>query len=548
MRSLLLLIGVFLATLSGILPSAADEVETRRLLVEVVLAEEAGEDERRDEAMALLEEQGEPVIGEMYEAWRVGRIVLHPVEGAEAPEVLMETNRVYANLLTGEEVVPTAALDKSRAGRKLRKVFKRMVDLLDLSSPDPAKRIQAAEKLGLSQNAEYLPDLKERLQKQNDPDVRDAFQEAVFISELANGSEEEQLAAVNGLGELKSYSSRDFIEKLMKEVEGGERTDKEQMTQAGQAALKKIDARQQMISRVNTLISGLSQGSVLLLVSYGLAITFGQMGVINMAHGEFIAIGGYTVYLVQKWFASSFGPDSVAFGWYFAAALPLAFIAAALVGVLLERGLIRFLYSRPLESLLATWGVSMVIQQLLRMKFGAANVSVSSPEWLSGSLQMAGLSLSFNRVFIIGFAVFVIVGTYLLMTRTNWGLHVRATMQNRRMASALGVPSSRVNMMTFAFGSGLAGLAGAFISQIGNVGPSVGQTYIVDSFMVVVVGGVGNLFGTAISAMGIGVLDQSLQPLFGPVMGKICVLFGIILFLQFRPGGIFPARSRSLDD
>jgi urea transport system permease protein len=235
-------------------------------------------------------------------------------------------------------------------------------------------------------------------------------------------------------------------------------------------------------------------------------------------------------------------------GMYFVVALPASFLAAALVGLILERAVIQFLYRRPLESLLATWGISLVLQQLLRLVFGANNVQVSSPSWLSGNWTVNDVVFGWNRVFVIGFAVLIIVVTWLVLNKTSLGLLIRAVMQNRNMAACMGVRTERVNMLTFAFGCGLAGLAGAFLSQIGNVGPSLGQNYIVDAFMTVVVGGVGNILGTVISALGIGMADQSLQQYLGnPVIGKILVLGAIILFLQWRPAGIFVTRSRSLD-
>jgi urea transport system permease protein len=308
------------------------------------------------------------------------------------------------------------------------------------------------------------------------------------------------------------------------------------------------------------------------------------MGVINMAHGEMIAIGAYTTYVVQNVFAnglalSPFGfsislPGLHTTGWwresYFLFALPLSFLVAAGAGILLERGVIRFLYRRPLESLLATWGVSLLLQQLLRLTFGANNVQVGSPVYLSGNWIVGDVLLGWNRVFVIGFATLIVVGVWLVLTRTSVGLLIRSVTQNRAMAACMGVRTERVNMLTFALGSGLAGLAGAFLSQIGNVGPSLGQSYVVDSFMVVVVGGVGNLVGTVISGLGIGSFDQFTQqyspavagalanvPFVGgalqnlaqdsAVFGKILVLCVIILFLQWRPSGLFATRSRSLD-
>ena len=323
--------------------------------------------------------------------------------------------------------------------------------------------------------------------------------------------------------------------------------------------------------------AALSLGSILLVVALGLAITFGLMGIINMAHGEMIAVGAYTSYVIQNIFGTGFGfhitlpfsfggkPGDFAFGFHDAglerdrargmkatsfSSFRFDFLTAALAGLLVERAVIQFLYRRPLplESLLATWGVSLVMQQLFRMVFGANNVQVNSPSWLLGHFSIHDVEFGYNRVFVIGFAVLIVFGTYLLLTRTPLGLLIRAVMQNRDMASCMGVRTERVNMMTFAFGSGLAGLAGAFLSQIGNVGPSLGQSYIVDSFMTVVVGGVGSIVGTVYSAAGIGISDQVLQQVLGsPVMGKIIVLAAIILFLQWKPGGLFSTRSRNLD-
>jgi urea transport system permease protein len=341
---------------------------------------------------------------------------------------------------------------------------------------------------------------------------------------------------------------------------------------AGRRAVRAIEEHIWWVNFFGTIFHGVSLGSILLVVALGLAITFGLMGVINMAHGEMIAVGAYACYVVQNLFSSGFGfsitlpfsffgkpaslgmhlPGLNATGWfyetYFLVALPVSFIAAALAGLFVERTVIRFLYRRPLESLLATWGISLVMQQCFRMVFGANNVQVNSPSWLQGHFTIHDVSFGYNRVFVVAFALLIVIATWLLLSKTSLGLLVRAVMQNRAMAACLGVRTARVNMITFAFGSGLAGLAGAFLSQIGNVGPSLGQTYIVDSFMTVVLGGVGSIVGTVASAFGIGTADQVLQQTTGsPVTGKIIVLIAIILFLQWKPGGLFSIRSRSLD-
>jgi urea transport system permease protein len=346
---------------------------------------------------------------------------------------------------------------------------------------------------------------------------------------------------------LRSITSLSFLQQLAKDAASTpDKFGAETLTTA-RTAIKQIEDYIWYGNLVGTAFRGLSLSAVLLVAALGLAITFGLMGVINMAHGEIIMVGAYTAYVTQNLFKDWFGASGGGFNSYFIAALFVAFVVAGLVGLVLERGIIRFLYKRPLESLLATWGVSLVLQQIFRHTFGAANVQVSSPSWLSGSFVIHDVLFAYNRIFVIGFAMVIVCGTYLLLTRTSLGLQIRSVMQNRAMASALGVRTDRVNMLTFAFGSGLAGMAGVCLAQIGNVGPSLGQNYIVDCFMIVVLGGVGNLVGTVSASLGVGVTDQILQPWLGAVMGKIMVLSAIILFLQWRPAGLFATRSRSLE-
>jgi urea transport system permease protein len=297
-----------------------------------------------------------------------------------------------------------------------------------------------------------------------------------------------------------------------------------------------------LTATVETLFQGASLASILLLMALGLAIVFGLMGVINMAHGELMALGAYATFVVQNWFRAVW-PG--AFDYYFLVALPVSFVVAAAVGVALERGVIRHLYGRPLETLLLTWGASLIIQQGLRLWFGAANVDVSSPRWLSGGVPvMVNLTLPYNRVFIIGLATLAVGAMYWLLFRTGAGLRIRAVMQNRGMSACLGVRAGRVDAATFAVGAGLAGLAGCALTQIGNVGPSLGQNYIVDSFMVVVTGGVGKLAGTILAAAGIGGLNKGIEPALGAVFAKVAILVVVILFLQRRPAGLFAPRGR----
>ena len=389
---------------------------------------------------------------------------------------------------------------------------------------------------------------------EKDPLVSTSLREAIAITQLSGTDSAAKVAAIEYLAKGHVIRSLDFIKKLSADPDA-------QVAAAANKGIASIEGYLRWVEVWGTLFRGLSLGSILLIAALGLAITFGLMGVINMAHGELIVVGAYTTYLVQNIFgAGAFLPffglnlniPGFHFGGafyesYFLFAIPLSFLVTGLAGIALERGIIRFLYSRPLESLLATWGVSLVLQQIFRLTFGANNVQVYSPSWLSGNFTVSDVLLGWNRLFVIGFATAIVLLVWLLLTRTPLGLLIRAVMQNRDMAAAMGVRTERVNMLTFGLGSGLAGLAGAFLSQLGNVGPGLGQSYIVDCFMTVVVGGVGNLVGTIYSALGIGVVDQALQPFLGPVMGKITVLAAIILFLQWKPGGLFPTRSRSLE-
>lgn len=497
-----------------------------------------------------LEAFGDAGISDLYEAWRTGDVYSFEQEG-QIIALRQMNSTSWIQISTGEPIELSSSelesTSKLRASRGVRRMMKSLIDTLGLKAEDPLVRQDSAMKLGLSQNSEFVTALRSRLEIETNTKVQTSIREALAISLLVNGSPEEILQSVETLGELKSVPGRDFVQKIYdKEIEAG-RSDSA-LSQASTTTISKIEAYIGRVEFIGNFFRGLSLGSVLLIVSFGLAITFGLMGIINMAHGEFVAIGGYTTYLVQTWFISIWGIDSYAFGWYFVISLPISFAVAAAIGLGLEKSVIRFLYRRPLESLLCTWGLSMIMQQGFRLIFGAANVQVNNPEWLLGNLSIGGFNMSYTRLFIMAIAVVVVILTWLLLRKTNLGLHIRAVMQNRDMASSLGIPVNKVNSMTFALGCGLAALGGSVLSQIGNVGPSMGQAYIVDCFMVVVIGSVGNLLGAGISAMGIGSIDQFLQPSLGPVMGKITVFFLIIIFLQWRPGGLFPTRSRSLED
>lgn len=544
--ALLMWLGCQNLSLAQGLPDAA----VRQQLIEAVLAE--GEDQ--PEKIEALAETGSGMVAAVLAQWRAGNLLVDA--SPDGAKVLFTREGIDAvRLDTGVKFSPLAPREVETTS-KTRKAIKNALDLIAVASPDPELRSAAIGKLGMTQNTDYLPMLEARQVKESDPGVRKALVEAISVMQLADEDDVVCIAAVRKLGEMRSIPSLDLLKGMITSEDESEAAKAEAAKSVAliESYLKKVEA-------AGTVFRGLSAGSVLLVVALGLAITFGLMGVINMAHGEMMAVGAYTTYMVQNIFGGGLTLSLFGFGAhvpgmnltgaayqsYFIWAVPASFLMAALVGIALERGVIRFLYKRPLESLLATWGISLILQQLFRLVFGPNNVQVSSPSYLSGSFVIHDVVLGYNRVFVIGFAIAIVFVTWLLLTKTSLGLFIRAVMQNRMMASCMGVRTERVNMLTFGFGSGLAGLGGAFLSQLGNVGPNLGQSYIVDSFMTVVVGGVGNLIGTICSAIGIGTVDQTLQSVTDPSMGKIITLSTIILFLLLRPGGLFPTRTRSLE-
>jgi len=440
--------------------------------------------------------------------------------------------------------VPLSELKEVPADRRLRLVIKPFVDADEtkgqLADPDPGVRRGAAVKLGNQAAAGAAPVVEDALTKEGDRWVRHALAEALALIRLANGDGAQRAAAAQALGELHSESALPALQRLAADTAAAPAE-----RDAAVHAIRRIQRWGLLTRTVETVFQGASLGSILLLMALGLAVVFGLMGVINMAHGELMALGAYATFVVQNWFRAAWPAH---FDSYFLVALPVSFLVAAAVGLVLERGVIRFLYGRPLETLLLTWGASLIIQQALRLWFGAANVDVSAPSWLSGGVPvMVGLTLPYNRVFIIGLATVSVAAMYWLLFRTSAGLRIRAVTQNRAMSSCLGVRAGVVDATTFAFGAGLAGLAGCALTQIGNVGPSLGQNYIVDSFMVVVTGGVGKLAGTILASAGLGGLTKGIEPALGAVFGKVAILVAVILFLQRRPAGLFATRGRNAE-
>jgi len=430
----------------------------------------------------------------------------------------------------------------SRAARpviinnRLRTVINNQLALAALNDPDSDIRYQAAGQLIGNDDPEMLAALTTRRHQESRPRVAAQIDTALNIAALRSDDRTTRLDAIDALaGNLHPEVKNALNTSLLA-------ADTPQETQALEKAIARIEARIETFQTADTVFFGLSLGSVLLLAAIGLAITFGVMGVINMAHGELIMLGAYTTYVVQQLLPSSHE-------WSLLIAVPAAFLVSALVGVLIERFVIRFLYGRPLETLLATFGVSLILQQAVRVIFSPLNRTVITPEWMSGALEINPVfSLTYNRLYIIFFALAVFLALLTLLKKTRLGLQVRAVSQNRATARGLGIRSERVNALTFGLGSGIAGVAGVALAQLTNVGPNLGQSYIIDSFMVVVFGGVGNLWGTLTAAFSLGIANKLLEPMAGAVLAKIVVLVFIILFIQRKPRGLFPQRGRAAEE
>jgi urea transport system permease protein len=430
---------------------------------------------------------------------------------------------------------------KVRVNNRLRGAVTAALGRLTLVSDKREERLSAAREALRHPTPEGATALAAALQRETDSEIRQTLTQALATTKLGAGSKTERLAAVADLAKSSNPEIRGLLTHQLTESE----LDPE-LRRAIETALRSIEGRLQLIGLAENLFQGVSLGSVLLLAAIGLAITFGVMGIINMAHGEMIMLGAYSAYVVQQVFR-----DFLPAAWfdaYLVVAVPVGFLVAGGVGVLLEQSVIRFLYGRPLETMLATSGVSLVLQQLVRTIFGAPNKEVSNPSWMTGAIDMTGgATITWNRIVILIFCFAVLGALALTLRRTRLGLHMRAVTQNREMASVMGIATARLDALTFGLGSGIAGMAGVALSQIGNVSPNLGTIYIVDSFLVVVFGGVGNLLGTLVGAMSLGIADKLLEPLAGAVLGKIAVLLAIILFIQKRPRGLFALKGRAAE-
>lgn len=490
---------------------------------------------QRAETIARLGALDDPRVIEVLTALQDGQL---QADRSAPPRVAVRRGGQLQDVLTGEPVQDSTGFRRVPVNNSLRSQLRTLLAQLNLNHEDARVRYEAVRRFirdGIDQASIAL--LEARQTQEESGLVNSAIDTALALYQLNHGSPAQRLEAVDALHGSLEQEARNALTALASHPDTPT-----ELREAAEAALRSIAGRISFYRFIENLTFGLSLGSILLLAAIGLAITFGVMGVINMAHGELIMLGAYTTWGVQVLF-----PDLIE--WSLLIAIPSAFLISGLVGIAIERGIIRFLYGRPLETLLATFGVSLVLQQAVRTLFSPLNRPVSSPEWISGTLTINPvLSITWTRLYILLFGLAVFVALLLVMKRTTLGLKVRAVSQNRAMARAVGVRSSWIDALTFGLGSGIAGVAGVALSQITNVGPNLGQAYIIDSFMVVVFGGVGNLWGTLVSAMSLGLINNFLEPYAGAMLAKVLVLIMLILFIQKKPKGLFPQKGRAAAD
>jgi len=527
----------FAASVPAISPATADEAALRATIAKFATTRNF----RETEAVAVeLAQTGDPAVEKTLLALAEGNLYFRKSDQAVFIGAETAQSVKLSDPLTGAEAgeEPKAAFTKVRVNNSLRRAVRDLLGTLTLGSEDPAARLAAAETMFGAPSPEAIPGLDAAIEKETVASVKAKLEQARAAAVLQSDlPEAEKFAAIDLIAARGDRAALSLLVGYEGRAEGP-------LKEAAASAVAHINSTLAIWSAAQNVWFGLSLGSVLLLAAIGLAITFGVMGVINMAHGEMVMIGAYTTFVVQNVIRTSF-PGL--FDWSLAIALPLAFLVAGAVGLAIERGIIRFLYGRPLETLLATWGVSLILQQAVRTIFGPTNREVGNPSWMSGAFQLGEMSITWNRLWIMVFALAVFFALLFVMKRTPWGLQMRAVTANRRMAASMGIRTPWVDALTFALGSGIAGIAGVALSQIDNVSPNLGQGYIIDSFMVVVFGGVGNLWGTLVGAFSLGVLNKFLEPYAGAVLGKILVLVLIILFIQKRPRGLFALKGRAVE-
>ena len=482
---------------------------------------------------------GNPLAASVIGALQEGRLLF----SADSKRVFIReapSDRLI-DAATGEPVAGSAPSDLApvRLNNRLRRIIEAALGGLTLMAPDPGKRFEAAQAVLKSKDANALPALEQAIAKESDAQVKQALTEAraavvLYLDTAPDADKIDAIAVIRQRGDQDALAL----------LGGLPASASPAVKKAAADAIASIENSLAFWTALQNTWYGLSLGSVLLLAAIGLAITFGVMGVINMAHGEMVMLGAYTTFVVQQVIRAH---NPALFDYSLAIAIPLAFGVAGFIGILIERGIIRFLYGRPLETLLATWGLSLILQQGVRTAFGPTNKDVGNPSWMSGSFELGQITITYNRLWIIVFTLLIFAGLLALLRFTRFGLEMRAVTQNRAMAASMGIRTSRIDALTFGLGSGIAGLAGVALSQIDNVSPNLGQGYIIDSFMVVVFGGVGNLWGTLVGAFTLGIANKFLEPYAGAVLGKIAILVLIILFIQKRPRGLFALKGRAVE-
>jgi urea transport system permease protein len=490
-----------------------------------------------EDAIGEIAASGNPLAYPIISALQEGRLMVD----TDAKKVyIKQPDGKAIDAATGAAVdsIPDSA-SAVNLNNRLRRTAEAALGGLTLLSPDVGTRISAAQSVFKSHEESNLATVDTALVKETNKTAKQALTEAraailLFKSDAAEADKLDAIATIKSRGDQDALG-------MLSDIGSDQPAS---VVKAAAAAVTAIQSRLAVWSAVQNAWYGLSLGSVLLLAAIGLAITFGVMGVINMAHGEMVMIGAYCTFVVQEVIRTRY-PGL--FDYSLLIAVPLAFIVSGAIGILIERSIIRFLYGRPLETLLATWGLSLVLQQAVRTLFGPTNREVGNPSWMSGAFDLGQITITYNRLWILCFTLAVFAILLLMLRFTALGLQMRAVTQNRRMAASMGIATSRVDALTFGLGSGIAGIAGVALSQIDNVSPNLGQSYIIDSFMVVVFGGVGNLWGTLVGAFSLGIANKFLEPVAGAVLGKIAILVLIILFIQKRPRGLFALKGRAVE-
>ncbi len=535
MRTLYDRIGAFVIALAVLLASGAAQAGPYE---DALVGFTQGSLSDTGDAIDAVVASGSPRAAEVLAALKDARLMF----SAQEKKVYIKTkDDKLLDAATGEPVTapPPGDMDTVVVNNRLRNIIDAALGGLTLMARDPGRRYDAAQAVFKSHEASALPALDKAIAQETDARVKRVLLQAraAVILYADDASAADKIAAINVIRERGDQDTLSLLDGLPGTAPADVR-------KAAQAASQRIQKELAIWSTVQNAWYGLSLGSVLLLAAIGLAITFGVMGVINMAHGEMVMLGAYVTFAVQQ-VMRTYNPGLLDYSLLLA--IPLAFLVSGSVGVLIERGIIRFLYGRPLETLLATWGLSLILQQAVRSVFGPTNREVSAPSWMSGAFEVGHITVTYNRLWIICFSLVVFVALIGLLRLTRLGLEMRAVTQNRAMAAAMGIATSRIDALTFGLGSGIAGLAGVALSQIDNVSPNLGQGYIIDSFMVVVFGGVGNLWGTLVGALSLGIANKFLEPFAGAVLGKIAILVLIILFIQKRPRGLFALKGRAVE-